>query len=200
MKQSTPATWKVFLQKSQYCPQGFCRPIAKGGVTAVWQNDLFSFARQSFIDALKLAKGSVIVIHSLDQQYWNLNLQQIFFQIPIDKLRIQPGLIPAPKSAVNIITMISGQFPAQVSGFKVGFGLPNTAQGEFLDEDMWSHQDQTPQALSGDTAGVDQGDGGAVAVADQDSLADIGGSQDFRQHLLCFVMHETQGAGKGAGV
>ncbi len=71
--------------------------------------------------------------------------------------------------------------------------------GDVLHEHVRRLQHQRADAAGGPAPGVDDRDGGAVAVAHQDRVAHPGRLQHPGEHPQSLVMHEAHGPGSGTG-
>jgi hypothetical protein len=79
-----------------------------------------------------------------------------------------------------------------LSGFACSrdLGALDFGDAHVFGEEMRSHQRQAAHAVVLDAAGVDCGDRGAVAVADEQAAAEADCVEHARQHVAGFLVHE----------
>ena len=88
--------------------------------------------------------------------------------------------------------MIAGQPFTQVGVFIGGTGSLDAPPAGIFVEDVGRKGHQTQNTPARDIGtGMDQGNGAAVAMSDQDRIANAEMIENGRQHVECFVMHES---------
>src|SRR5213080_2608676 len=93
--------------------------------------------------------------------------------------------MPGAKNPICIL-VVAGQFLAK-SGFIFKSSLDYSADRGVFNKDVWSFQDQSAHVVLV-FARVDEGNGGAIAVAQQDWSANAKLAEEFRQHHLAFMV------------
>ena len=101
---------------------------------------------------------------------------------------------------MGVFSVIRGQPRFKIS---IEVALPRTFNGlpgEPFAKNVGGHGDNPLQARTGTAAGMDQGDGTAVGVADKQVIANPALPKDLGQHRQSLVMHEIDPSRKWAGV
>src|SRR5215831_16099356 len=79
-------------------------------------------------------------------------------------------LIHPPKSARGV-AVIAAEALCQICGFEAYFSFGDAADAQFFHENVRSEQDCAAQAIL--SSGINDRDGGAIAVADEDWVLDM---------------------------
>ncbi len=105
-------------------------------VSAIFQHDFLYRSGNSSFDGFDLGPGTVLIVCSLNQKYRHANPGQVLFNIPRSKLWIEPDLIPSPKSAIDILSVITLQTCPQIPGAIVFGNSSDAFKSRFFNEDM----------------------------------------------------------------
>jgi hypothetical protein len=155
-------------------------------VTAFGERKNLDWASGLSGDGVDLRHSSVLIIESLNRQDGAGDAREIFFDVPAAEVGMEPDVVPSPERARGVL-MVAGQLCCQIGRLELDFCLGDTGDTEIFDEDVWGEQDETAHSVVG--SGVDQRNGGAVTVADQDRVYDVELRQQIGQRMQGFVVH-----------
>src|SRR4051812_46053740 len=66
------------------------------------------------LDRVELRERPVLVVLSLNEEHGYAHVRQIFFEVPLAKLRIEPRAVPSPERAVDV-AMVFRQARAKIA-------------------------------------------------------------------------------------
>src|SRR6202022_750369 len=124
----------------------------------------------------------------LDDQRGTSDRAEIFLNVPVPKLRIEPNIIPSAEHFVDML-VIARQLLAQFRGFVNVANSDRASETKRFDKNVRRLQNEPAHALR-PSAGVNQSDGSAIAMAEQDGMFDAELAQQIWKHDCCFVVHE----------
>jgi len=157
------------------------------GVSAIGELEDFDWAAYPASERLYLRHRSIFVFQSLNGEDWTSDSRKIFFNVPAAEVGMEPDVIPSPEGARGVL-MVAGEPGRKVGSFEFDFGRGDAGDGEIFDEDVRRHQYQTAHLVM--NACMDEGNGGAVAVADEDGIFDGELPEEIGKRVPGFVMHE----------
>lgn len=88
--------------------------------------------------------------------------------------------------------MVASEAGGKVGGLKFDFGGGDAGNTEVLDKNMRREEDEAAEMIV--SAGVDEGDGGAVAMTDEDGTVDLELTKEIGKRFERFVVHVGDGA------
>lgn len=142
-------------------------------------------------DAVDLGHGAVFVVFTLDCEDWTGNIRQTGFDVPRTECGIEPDVVPAPEGGINV-AVIREQARTQ-RALKVGVaGGGDAGNGNVFDHDVRRHGDDAGHRAgkASRMRGEDECDRPAIAVSNEDWLADVETVEQFGKHDEGFLMHE----------
>ena len=157
---------------------------------------------------LDLPKRAVLIVLALHDQHGHTDVPQGFGDVPFLEVGMQPGLVPAAERGIDIGVVGFQPFP-QRAGIERFAGAPDFRKPHLFGKKMRRDQNDAANPMILDAAGIDRGNRGAIAVAEQKSAAEADRVKHARQHLARFLIHERgrawqRGAGRvavtGAGI
>src|SRR6266404_9265106 len=113
------------------------------------------------LNRFDMGHSSVFVVFALYHQRGAGDRSEIFFDVPVAKLWVEPDVIPSAKHFVNMI-VIPRKFFRQVARFVQLANGPCATQAELLDENVRRLQNESAYPLR-PSARINQGDGSAIA-------------------------------------
>src|SRR5580658_2370883 len=116
---------------------------------------------------LDLLKRSVLVFFTLHDQHRHADVAERFGDIPLTELRIEPRLAPGAVGTVDV-GVPALELLAQWPGRERFARAADLSETHLLDEEVWCDQHQAADPMILHRARVNGGDGGAVAVTQQD--------------------------------
>src|SRR6266404_3856824 len=159
---------------------------------AVRQEQRLHRSRYLRRDGVELCRGAVLVVFALDGQNRAGDGGQMILDVPAAELGVEPDVVPAAEGAVDVAVI------AREAGAQIGRpirlpGRSDAGDGDILDEDMRRLEDEAAHGPP-PRAGMDEGDRGAVAVADEDGIGDGERVAQRRQRLQRLDMHVVDAA------
>ena len=180
-------------------PSPFTNVTMASTTTASWsrcgewpqlvENEAAGRALHARLDAVELRERAVLVVAALDQQQRLVDPAQEILDRPRRELRVQPDVGPAEEGVVDA-RVVLGEALLEV-GVEIALAdLGDALDAHRLDERVRRQTCERPDGPPGGR-GVDQGDGGAVGMADEDGAVDAEPVEQRRKHGERLVMHET---------
>ena len=108
-----------------------------------------------------------MVINPLHDKQRTTDRRQVLFDIPVPVIMPLPGIVPAEKRVIHVITVIAFQLFPEVRCLPDLSGFTDTIQTHFLVEDMRCHGDDAEYPAAIIQPGMDQGNRPAVGMPDQ---------------------------------
>ena len=173
------------------------RLVAVGGVAAVGQGKNLDGTARLAGDGLDLRHGSVLVVESLNGEDGAGDAGEIFFDIPAAEIGMEPDVVPSPERAHGV-AMMAGEFLGEIRSLESCFGFGDAGHAEIFNEDVRREKDQATHTVV--RSGVDERDGGAIAVADKDWILDVESREQVGERFEPFVVHVRDVAGFGERV
>ena len=171
--------------------------VALWRMTAVVEREDFERAGALALDSLDLFHGPVLIFPALNDENRAGDLRQIFFDIPAAEIGMKPDVVPPPEGASGI-AVVASEFFRKIRGFKFRLSLGDAGHAQLFDEDMRCEKNETADVIV--HSSVNEGDGAAVAVPDEDGIFDFELRQKFGQGFERFVVHVADGARFGQNV
>src|SRR5262249_22280587 len=82
-----------------------CWLVDEWRVSAITQNDRFERRVQALLQSFDLGERAVLIFLALDHEDGDTDIVDHLFDVPSSEGRVEPGPIPAPESAVDILVM-----------------------------------------------------------------------------------------------
>src|SRR6266404_8762519 len=123
-----------------------------------------------FLCDLDLAHGPVLVVHTLQDRHRYADIGEVFGNIPVAEIRIEPGAVPAIEGVVDILVP-ARQLLLQVRGRVGAPDLGNRGDRNILNDEMRSDQREALYAVILMRARIDRRYRGAVGMAEQQAAA-----------------------------
>ena len=117
-------------------------------------------------NGVHLGRATVLVVAALEHDHRHLHPRQQVNDGPVRERRAQPGVRPGVKQGFGVVAVVAGEADHAALG-KGFFRLADPLQGAGFDERVRGDGDQAAQVCRL-VGGVDEGDGAAVRVADED--------------------------------
>lgn len=117
-------------------------------------------------DGVHLGRAAVLVVAALEDDHRHLHPRQQVGDGPVGERRAQPGVRPGVEQGLGVVAVVAGE-PDHAALGKGFLRLANPLQGAGFDERVRGDGDQAAQVCRL-VGGVDEGDGAAVRVADED--------------------------------
>lgn len=162
------------------------RVVAMRGVTAVVEGKDFDRATGLAGNGLDLRHGSVWIVEALNGQDRAADAREILFDVPAAEVRMEPDVVPSPEGACGVAVM-AGELLGKVGGLECSLGLGDAGDTEVLDEDVRREEDEAADTVV--TSRINQGNGSAIAVADEDGVVDLELGQQSWERVQGFVVH-----------
>src|SRR5690242_9989950 len=167
------------------------RLIAVRRMAAIFEDHDFSL-RCALANALDLREGAVLVVGALYREYRACDRRQQCFDRPRAKARIEPDVVPAEESRVDVV-VIAREFRPDVRRPVRLARVLDAVDREVLDDDVRRDRYHAGDA-GAKRRGVDQRDRRAVAVTEEPWRIALAGDaeaiEELRQKLLRLTMHE----------
>ena len=151
--------------------------VAMSRMAAILEAQDFDRSAYLACDCIDLGHGSVLIFESLDEKDRAGDPRKVFFDIPVAKIGMKPDVVPSPEGASRV-AMVTREFFAEVGSFEFVFGFGNTLDAEIFDENMRGEKDESAKTVV--NSSIDERDGSAVAVADQNWRFDVEPREEFR--------------------
>src|SRR5260370_4438302 len=148
--------------------------------------------RHAPLNRFHLSERAVFVVLALNHQRGAGNCFQIFFDVPLAELRIEPDVVPSAKGAIDVI-VIGRQSFRKVGGLVEFANRGDASDAQILHKNVRRLKSKSAHAL-GPSACVNQSDGGAVAVSKKNGPLNLKRAEQFRKNYFGFVMHEVSRA------
>lgn len=103
---------------------------------------------------------------------------------------MEPDVVPSPKRAGGVV-MVASESGGKIGGLKFDFGGGDAGDTVVLDKNMRREQDEAAEMVV--SAGVNEGDGGAIAMADEDGTVDLELMEKIGERMQRLVMHVGDG-------
>lgn len=103
---------------------------------------------------------------------------------------MESDVVPSPKRAGRVAMVVS-EAGGKIGGLKFDFG-GDAGNTEVLDKNMRREEDEAAEMIV--SAGVDEGDGSAVAMTDEDGTVDLELTKEIGKRFERFVVHVGDGA------
>src|SRR5207247_5350942 len=95
---------------------------------------------------LDLAHCPILVVNTLQDRYRYADIGEVFGNIPVAEIRIEPGAVPAIEGVVDI-PVPARQLSLQVRGLVGAPDLRDRSDGNVLDDEMRSDQREALYAV-----------------------------------------------------
>src|SRR4051812_3517150 len=145
------------------------------GAVAARDDEPLHGAPHLCLDPVELVERAVRIVGTLDQQHRAADALGLVLQAPVAEGGIEPDVAPAVERGVRIV-VVAGHALAQLPVVVGRAGLADGGHRDLLDDDVRREQRDAGHGVVGS---VDERDRAAVAVADEDGLADV----ELREHL-----------------
>lgn len=139
-------------------------------MAAVLESQHLHWTCTLFLNRFDLRHGSVLIVEALDDQHRARDPCQVFFNVPVAEVGMEPDVVPSPESP-GWIAVIAAKAFRQIGGLEAYLGLADAADAQILDKNVRREQNGSAQAIV--SSGVDDCDGGAIAVADEDRVFNV---------------------------
>src|SRR5437868_963849 len=142
--------------------------LAMRGMAAPFEQRGVYLPACSPADRLHLRRGAVLVGEPLDDEDRGGDAGELIGEVPLPELRIEPGAVPAVEGCVHVLVVL--RKPLAQAALLVGLlGAGDAREAHLLAEDMGRFEDEAAHRV---IRGVEDGDGRAVAVADEHRIGD----------------------------
>lgn len=148
-------------------------------------------------DGIDLRVGAIFVLRALNDRDGAVHITNGFAEIPGIEGRRQPCACPIPEKLFSVGKVVFAKFVAHAGGVGVDGGA-DALPGDVFDEDVRGFGEDAAGLWDAVHGGVEEGDGGSVAVADEDEVVD-GFVREEMMQGFGFAMHVEGRAGRGAG-
>lgn len=138
------------------------------------------------LDCVDLCKGSVFVVQALDGEDGSVDGAELRADVEGVEARREPAAGPIPEETACIGAVVAHELFAHAGGVGVDGGA-NAGAGDVFNEQVGGFRDDASGLRNAGERGVEESDGAAIAVADQD---DVGGvlRGEKRAERVRFVM------------
>src|SRR5581483_5833011 len=110
---------------------------------------------------LDLPQGAVLILRALHDLHGNTDVGQVFGDVPVAELRIEPGAVPGVERVVDVVVPACELF-LQPAGFVFALDAFDRGYGDILDDEVRRDQAQSPHPMVLDAARIDRGNRSAV--------------------------------------
>ena len=136
-------------------------------------------------DLVDLRHRAVGVVHPLNRQQRRGDMTALRADVKGAEVLAEPDVVPLPEGAVHV-GMKARQPLAQPAAAEGFAGLRDGGDREVFHDHMRGHHDAGGHRVA---AGVQQGDGAAVRMADEHRLADVQVGEQRGEHLPGLAVH-----------
>src|SRR5712671_6463838 len=98
------------------------------------------------LNGFDMGYRAIFVVFALNDQSGARNRPEIFFNVPLAKLRIEPNIVPATKHFVGML-VVARKFFTQVTGLIHLANRDGASQAELFDENVRRLQNKTANLL-----------------------------------------------------
>src|SRR5712671_1656533 len=98
------------------------------------------------LNGFNVGYGAVFIVFALDDQSGARNRAEVFFNVPLAKLRVEPNIVPAAKHFVGML-VIARKFFTQVTGVIHFANRDSASEAELFDENVRRLQNKTADLL-----------------------------------------------------
>src|SRR6267142_4685139 len=156
-------------------------------VAAPWKDQRLRPSNAA-VNGFNVGYRAIFVVFALNDQSGARNRAEIFFNVPVAKLRLEPNIAPTAKHFVGM-RVIARKFFAQVAGLIHFANCDSTSEAKPFDKDVRRLQNKSAN-LFRPSACVNQSDRTAVAMPNKNGPLNAKLCEKFRKHCGCFVMHK----------
>ncbi len=160
--------------------------VALGGVAAICERENFYRASGLAFDGFYLRHGAVLVVFALNGEDGAGDAGEIFFDVPAAEVGMEPDVVPSPECAGGV-AMMAREFLCEIRFLESQLRFVDAGDAEVFDENVWGEQDESADVV--ESARVNQGDGTAVAVPEQDWIFNLHLLKEIGEGVEGFVVH-----------
>src|SRR5882762_3642158 len=139
------------------------------------------------LNGFNVSYRAIFIVFALNDQSGARNRAEIFFNVPLAKLRIEPNIVPPAKHFVGML-MIARKFLWQVTRFIDLANRDGASQAKLFDENVRRLQNETANLL-GPGACVNQSDRATITMSKQNRPLNLQLTEEFRENHFRFMMH-----------
>src|ERR1700740_2955337 len=119
-----------------------------------------------FLRDLDLSNSSILVVLTLNDSTRHADIGEVFGDVPVAKLLVEPGAIPPVKSVVDVFVP-ARELVAEVGIFVGDLDLGDRSDRDVLDDEVRRDQRDGADTMILHAAGIDRRDRSAVGMADE---------------------------------
>src|SRR5882757_8627329 len=131
------------------------------------------------LNGFNVSDCAIFIVFALNDESGARNRAEIFFNVPLAKLRVEPNIVPTAKHFVDML-VIARKFFTQVTGLIHFANRHGATEAKLFDENVRRLQNKSAN-LFRPSACVNQSDRTAVAMPKQNRPLNLQLTEEFRQ-------------------